>query len=111
MKLKTLVCSTLIAIVGLLNTAAHAQTFSVIHAFGGVSGAYPYSGVTVRADVLYGITLCTQFCTGNGTVYQIIPVGSNWYFAPGSRRSKSLEQCEHRHRRYSLWDHGAWREQ
>ncbi|MFZ0705762.1 MAG: choice-of-anchor tandem repeat GloVer-containing protein, partial [Candidatus Korobacteraceae bacterium] len=81
MKLKTLVYLTLIALIGLLNTAAHAQTFSVIHAFADGAGVLPYSGVTIRAGVLYGTTMCTQYCSYNGTVYQMVPVGSNWHFA------------------------------
>ena len=63
-------------------SSAHAQAFSPIYAFNGVNGAVPTAGVSIRAGVLYGTTACTQYCTGNGTVYQIIPVGSNWYFTP-----------------------------
>jgi uncharacterized repeat protein (TIGR03803 family) len=66
----------------LTSSAAHAQTFSVVHAFTEPNGVVPAAGVTIKAGVLYGTTACTQYCTGNGTVYQIIPVGSNWYFTP-----------------------------
>jgi uncharacterized repeat protein (TIGR03803 family) len=64
------------------NPAAEAQTFSVIHAFNGVNGAAPYSGITIRAGVLYGTTLCTHYCSGSGTVYQINHVGSDWVQSP-----------------------------
>ncbi len=83
MKLKTLVCLSLIALVAMLSPAAHAQTFSVIHAFNGVDGARPYSGVTIRAGVLYGTTrLCRIFCSESGNVYQINHMGSNWAYSP-----------------------------
>jgi uncharacterized repeat protein (TIGR03803 family) len=68
----------------LASTAARAQTFNVIHSFIEPSGVLPDSGVTLRAGVLYGTTLCRQYpgnC-GRGAVYQIIPVGSNWYYTP-----------------------------
>jgi uncharacterized repeat protein (TIGR03803 family) len=71
--------------------SAHAQSFSVIHTFNDPSGVFPYAGVTVRASVLYGTTLCTRDCTGNGTVYQLAPVGSNWYFTPISLLSAGGE--------------------
>ena len=38
MKLKTLVCLSLITLVASLSLAAHAQTFSVIYAFSGPRG-------------------------------------------------------------------------
>ena len=83
MKLKTLFSLSLIALVASLHTAAHAQTFSVIHAFADGTGVIPLSGVTIRAGVLYGTTSCgPQYCIGNGTVYQMVPVGSNWHFTP-----------------------------
>ena len=63
-------------------SSAHAQTFSVIHAFTGQNGAEPYTGVTIRAGVLYGTTLCIEWCGGAGTVYQISRVGSNWVHTP-----------------------------
>lgn len=83
MKLKTLAYLSLITLVTSLSPAAHAQTFSAIYAFTGANGVYPYSEVTLRArGVLYGTTVCTQDCTGNGTVYQISHVGSNWVHTP-----------------------------
>ena len=68
----------------LAGPTAYAQTFTAIHAFDGVSGAFPGAGVTIRAGVLYGTTLCVHYTSncGAGTVYQIAPVGSNWYFTP-----------------------------
>ena len=81
----SLVLVWLVAIIGgptILAGTAGAQTFSVIHAFNGVNGAVPSAGVTLRGGVLYGTTLCLPYCGGEGTVYQITPVGSNWYFTP-----------------------------
>jgi uncharacterized repeat protein (TIGR03803 family) len=70
MKLKTLTCLSLITCVASLATAAHAQTFSVIHAFtGGSDGAHPYAGVTIRGGDLYGTTNNGGF-SEQGTVYQ-----------------------------------------
>lgn len=76
MKVKILAYLSLIS----LNPAAHAQTFNVVHAFTGLNGTTPYSGVTIRSGVLYGTTLCTQYPNncGLGTVYQVSHVGSGW---------------------------------
>jgi uncharacterized repeat protein (TIGR03803 family) len=85
MKLKTLVCLSLITLIASFGAAAHAQTFSVIHAFAEPNGAFPLSGVTIRAGVLYGTTICLRGLDNNcitGTVYQMVPVGSNWYYTP-----------------------------
>jgi uncharacterized repeat protein (TIGR03803 family) len=82
MKLQTFVYLCLIAFVVSLRLTAHAQTFSVVHAFNGVNFAAPLSGVTLGAGVLYGTTECLNDCGGYGTVYQITPLGSNWYYAP-----------------------------
>ena len=41
MKLKTLVCLSLITLVASLSLAAHAQTFSTIYAFAGPRGVIP----------------------------------------------------------------------
>jgi hypothetical protein len=82
MKLKTLVCLSLITPVASLYPATQAQTFSVIHTFEGQSGATPDSGVTIRAGVLYGTTLSTRYNSGAGTVYQISHMGSSWVHTP-----------------------------
>jgi len=84
MNWKTLVCLSHITLVASLGLAAHAQTFSVIHAFAEPNGVIPYSGVTIRAGVLYGTTLssCATNNCGPGTAYQIAPVGSSWYYTP-----------------------------
>ena len=78
MKLKTLFYVSLITFVASLVPAAQAQTFSTIYAFSGDTGIWPQAGVTLRAGVLYGTTLDTEFATGNGTVYQLSRAGSNW---------------------------------
>jgi hypothetical protein len=78
MKVKTLVYLSLTALVASLSPAAHAQTFSVIYAFTGANGAFPYAGVTLKAGTLYGTTLETGLGSGPGTVYQLSNVGSNW---------------------------------
>lgn len=82
MKLKTLVCLSLLTLVNSL-TPASAQTYNVIHAFNGQNGAFPISGVAARAGILYGTTECVNpdKC-GAGTAYQLTQVGSNWSFAP-----------------------------
>ena len=80
MKSKTLFYLILLTLFASLIPAMHAQTFSVIHTFtGGVGGAYPSAGVTIRGNALYGPT-------GNGyqvggTVYQLTHSGSNWLFS------------------------------
>ncbi|MFZ0707263.1 MAG: choice-of-anchor tandem repeat GloVer-containing protein [Candidatus Korobacteraceae bacterium] len=82
MKLKTLVSLSLIVLVSLLNTAAHAQTFSVIHSFTlGDDGAFPYSGVTLRGGVLYGTTTEADQ-ESNGNVYQITNTYDDWSLTP-----------------------------
>ncbi len=80
MKLKNLVCLILITLVASISPAAHAQTFSVIHAFTGVpgQGGFPYAGVTIRRGVLYGTT---QNTFDYGTVYLMSRTGSQWNFS------------------------------
>ena len=84
MRLKTLVCLSLITIAASLVPAARAQTFSAIHAFTEGNGVGPVGGVSLRAGVLYGTATCTGECdsSGSGIVYQINPVGSSWYYVP-----------------------------
>ena len=54
MKLKILVCLSLITLVALFAPAAHGQTFSVIHTLTGPKyGRDPYAGVSSKADALY----------------------------------------------------------
>ncbi len=75
MKLKALFYLILLTLFTLLMPAAHAQSFSVIHAFtgSGGEGRLPFAGVTIRGNALYGTT------SGNcGTVYQLAHAGSNW---------------------------------
>jgi hypothetical protein len=95
MKLKTLVYLYLITLVTSLVSAAHAQTFSVIHnfTFGG-DGANPVAGVTLRGGVLYGTA--TVGGNHNGTVYQITHSGSNWTTSPISLLSAGGIQPESR---------------
>jgi hypothetical protein len=67
--------------------AAQAQTFSVIHSFGGaMDGVGPWAGVTLRGGVLYGTTLGGGiYCyMGHhcGTVYQVTHSGSEWVEHP-----------------------------
>jgi len=62
---------------------AQAQTFQVIHNFGGSDGKYPYAGVTLdKAGNLYG----TTHNGGNGflspgTIYKMQRNGSSWTFS------------------------------
>lgn len=82
MKVRTLMCLSVVALLTLITLAAQAQTFSVIHSFqNGTDGSAPYAGVTLRNGVLYG----TTFNGGNydcGVVYQGAPSGSGWMFKP-----------------------------
>lgn len=74
MKLKVLVTLSLITVISSLNTAARAQSFSVLHAFAGeLDGAAPQSGVTLRGGALYGTTFAGGDTHGFnfGTVYQV----------------------------------------
>lgn len=80
MKLKTLVFLSLITLVASLSPAARAQTFSVIHAFTGLEGAYPSAGVMLRNGILYGTTY--EGGRGHGSVYQMTRAGSNWLTVP-----------------------------
>lgn len=84
MKLKTLVYLSLITLVTSLGSAADAQTFSVIHTFtgNGGDGAYPNSGVTLKAGTLYGTTYNGGLEAGNGSAYQLTRVGSDWVYTP-----------------------------
>jgi uncharacterized repeat protein (TIGR03803 family) len=81
MKQKTLVYLSLITLFASLSSVAHAQTFSVIYNFTeGADGNWPYAGVTIRENALYGTTsgFSNQSC---GTVYQLTQSGSNWLFS------------------------------
>ncbi len=61
-----------------------AQTFSVIHAFSGRDGTYPFAGLTQdRAGNFYGTTAfggntACQQGAGCGTVYKLSRAGSGW---------------------------------
>ncbi len=72
-----------------LITAAHAQTFKVLHTFTGPDGAGPVGGLTMdRAGNLYGVTITggddTNDCPqgganpGCGTVFKLSRQGSGW---------------------------------
>ncbi len=65
-------------------TLAHAQTFSVLHTFGGGEndGALPYAGVTMdAAGNLYGTTY-NGGPIGFGMVYKLTRRNGNWTLAP-----------------------------
>ena len=80
MKLKTLLCLSLITLVTSVGLAAYAQTYSVIHSFTGqLDGAEPYGGVILRGGSLYGTTNWGGYgLPGPGLVYQITHAGSDW---------------------------------
>ncbi len=83
MTLKTHVSPILIALALFLSPTAHAQTFSVLHAFAGAGdGVSPLSGVTVRGGALFGVTYATTPRAGTGSVFEMQRVGKNWTFAP-----------------------------
>jgi uncharacterized repeat protein (TIGR03803 family) len=59
---------------------AQAQTFTVLHAFSGPDGAYPYSGVTIAANGnLYGVT-SNGGTYQAGVAYQLKLIASEWIF-------------------------------
>lgn len=62
---------------------ARAQTFAVIHNFGGRSdGSYPYDGLTMdRAGNFYGTTY-QGGSNGQGMVFKLSKHNGNWIFAP-----------------------------
>lgn len=68
----------------LTSTAAHAQTYSVIHNFGiGIDGSTPTSGVTIKGGALYGTTYgggSPQYL--DGVAYQMNRMGSDWIETP-----------------------------
>jgi len=81
MKSKTLFYLILLTFFASLITAVHAQTFSVLHSFtGGIDGAGPWAGVTIRGNALYGTTYGTTYGSC-GAVYQLTRSGSNWLFS------------------------------
>lgn len=64
-----------------ITNLAQAQTYQVIYAFtGGLDGAQPYSGVTIKADALYGTTHSGNEGTNWGDVYELRRHGSSWIF-------------------------------
>jgi uncharacterized repeat protein (TIGR03803 family) len=73
----------IILLLALLPTAAHSQTYSVIYTFmNGSDGAFPAAGLTLRGGVLYGTASASMHNTGNGTVFQLMRVGSDWVLSP-----------------------------
>jgi uncharacterized repeat protein (TIGR03803 family) len=82
----------------LASTATQAQSFSAIYAFTAPGGVLPNSGVTIRAGVLYGTTLCAQYPNncGAGTVYQVSRVGSVWAHTAISLLSVAAENPQAR---------------
>jgi uncharacterized repeat protein (TIGR03803 family) len=71
----------LLLVLAVVTTAAHAQSFQVIHTFTGPDGAVPKSGVTVdRGGKLYGTTFAGHEGSGWGGVYQMRLHNSNWIF-------------------------------
>ena len=80
MKSKIFFYLILLTLFASLIPAVHAQTFSVIHSFtGAADNGYPYAGVTIRGNALYGTT-GGQWPYG-ATVYRLARSGSNWLFS------------------------------
>jgi uncharacterized repeat protein (TIGR03803 family) len=74
-----------IALAFFLAPVTQAQTYQVLHSFGGVDGAYPFAGLSMdSAGNLYGTTdmggmlSCTQYPNGCGTVFKLKHSGSGW---------------------------------
>jgi uncharacterized repeat protein (TIGR03803 family) len=83
MKLKSFLSFYWIAVITLLASAAHGQTFSVIHNFvgSGVDGAFPKAGITLHNGSLYGTTSGGGE-HGSGVVYQVKSSGDGWLTFP-----------------------------
>ena len=74
MKSRILFYLILITFLATLIPAVHAQTFSVIYTFTGhTDGAYPWAGVTIRGNALYG-TAGSYW----SSAYQLTHLGANW---------------------------------
>ena len=71
MKLKTLACLTLAALVTSLGGAAQGQTYQV---FPPGNGTNPQAGVTIRADLVYGSAALGGL--GSGAVYELKHLGN-----------------------------------
>jgi uncharacterized repeat protein (TIGR03803 family) len=85
------VCLATLALAILLNAAAQAQTFHVIHNFtGGADGSTPYAGLTMdRGGNFYGTTGqggtgtgCFFEQPGCGVVYKLSHSGQSWILSP-----------------------------
>lgn len=77
----TLLLAMICGLALLASPAAQAQTFSMIHTFtGGGDGANPEAGVTYKAGILYGTAY--NGGVGDGTVYEVMPFGNNWFTLP-----------------------------
>jgi len=78
-----LIGSAILAVILTIEPGVQAQTFTVLHSFGGYhgNGAGPYAGVTMdRAGNLYG----TTFGGGendDGNAYELSPRGSGWIYS------------------------------
>ena len=71
----------LLASAVLAPNSAQAQTYNVIYTFRFfLDGAQPYSGVTIKADTLYGSTHSGNEGTSWGDVYQLRFHGSGWIY-------------------------------
>ena len=65
---------------------AQAQTYTVLHTFGGVDGAFPGSGLAMdRAGSLYGTTT-EGGANFKGNVFKLTRRNSSWIFTTGSHR-------------------------
>jgi len=79
MKSKAIIGVSLLALFASLGTAAHAQTYSVIHSFTGQNGgAFPKAGVTLHGGSIYGTTTEGGQPYAYGNVYQLTRLGDNW---------------------------------
>jgi uncharacterized repeat protein (TIGR03803 family) len=74
---------TLICALAMLDAAAYAQTYTILHNFtGGNDGENPYAALTLdRAGNLYGTTTASYGGNGGGTVFKLTHRNGDWTFA------------------------------
>jgi len=74
-----ILCSLVLASLLAVSVTLSAQTFTVLHTFGGEDGIFPYAGLTLAGTSLYGTT-AKGGSQNFGVVFQLQKRGSNWLY-------------------------------